>query len=297
VSSLGSLAAQTLKADSGPEIIGQIISVFPNSFYIRGTNGELVFVTSRGLKSPITVNLESATDLTRIVRPQDQVVSTESGIRVGTSLSVNLDHAGLHTPRAASRVHRLAITGTTFYLASLILMIIDNHQSVLDPAALAHVGASKFVSDGVLPFLQNNDMTALQDTAENIVGLGTGFTPSCDDLLGGFLATYNSFTQSTGRQAINLVFETLENRTHWVSARLLDYMQRQILDEQVSALIEATTQDSECFVIALETLLPRGHTSGIDILVGVLLALGLIHDIVEGDNMTTSIGKNLCLLV
>jgi len=186
--SIGSLAAQSLKSNSGSETVGEIVSVFPSSLYIKTANGELVFVTGRGLKSPITVNLESRIDLTRTVRPQTQVISTERGIRLGASLSVDFGRANLFTSQTTSRVHQLAITKPTFYLASLILMIIDNNLSVLDQAALAHEGASKFVSKGVLPFLQTNDMSALQDAAESIVGMGTGFTPSCDDLLGGFLA-------------------------------------------------------------------------------------------------------------
>jgi hypothetical protein len=293
---LGSLAAQTLNGNSGSEIVGEIVSVFPNSLYIRTTNGELVFVTSRHLKSPITVNLDSRTDLKRIVRPHDAVSLAESGIRIGSSLFVDLSRAVLCKPHTTPRVHQLAITKPTLHLASLILIIVDNSLSALDPAALAHAGASKFVSDGVLPFLRTNDMSAFESAALRIVGLGTGFTPSGDDLLGGFLATYNGYTQLTRRQTMDLTFHALENRTHWISAKLLDYMQRQILDEEVSTLIESSgSQDNESFILALETLLARGHTSGIDILVGVLLALGLIHDIAEKDNMTTDIVKSLSL--
>jgi hypothetical protein len=73
-------------------------------------------------------------------------------------------------------------------------------------------------------------------------------------------------------------------------------MQRQILDEEVSALIESSASQGSDFILALETLLPRGHTSGIDILVGALLALGLIHDIARKDDVTTLIAKDLRLL-
>jgi hypothetical protein len=138
---------------------------------------------------------------------------------------------------------------------------------------------------------------SFRNAAERIVGLGTGFTPSGDDLLGGFLATYNFFTQVTDRPPIALEFESLEDRTNWISAKLLDYMQREILDEQVSTLIDSSaSQHSDTFILALETLLPRGHTSGIDILVGALLALGLIYDVTRKDNVTAAIAKALSLL-
>jgi hypothetical protein len=125
-----------------------------------------------------------------------------------------------------------------------------------------------------------------------------GFTPSGDDLLGGFLATYNSFAHVVSHKTISLEFDALMSRTSWISAKLLDYMQRRVLDDQVATLIDsASAHDSDAFVLALETLLPRGHTSGIDILVGVLLALGIIHDLSEQDEIAHIVAKRLGLLL
>jgi hypothetical protein len=290
------MAAQILKDATTSEITGEIVSVFPNSLYIKAAKDELIFVTSRQLRSPITLNVDSTTNFTQIVRPQDRVSLREGEICLGESLSVNLSRATRFSTQTASHVHELAITEPTLYLASRILMIIDNDQSVLDQAGLAHVGVSRFVSDGVLPFRSSNDVNLVRDAALRIVGLGTGFTPSGDDLLGGFLATYNSFTHLTGRQTIHLEIDSLEIKTNWVSAKLLDYMQRQILDEEVSKLMCSSASQGSDFTLALETLLSRGHTSGIDILVGVLLALGLIHDITRKTDVTTVIVKNLRLL-
>ena len=57
-------------------------------------------------------------------------------------------------------------------------------------------------------------------------------------------------------------------------------MQNLILDEQLHRLIDsAANGEQDSLVVALETLLPRGHTSGIDIAVGAILALSLIRDI------------------
>jgi len=293
---IGSLAAYALRVDSGSEIVGEVVSVFPSSLYIRTTNRELVFVTGRQLKSPITLNVDSRTDFSQIVRPQDRVSASESGVCFGESLSIGLSGATTCETQTTPHVHKLAITSAALHLASLILMIIDNDQSILDQSAFAHAGASKFVSDGVLPSIRTNDMSALLSAAQKVVGLGTGFTPSGDDLLGGFLATYHWFTPPIDWRRIDLSFEALEKRTHWVSAKLLDYMQRQILDEQVNAIIEsATLPDDDSFLLAFQTLLPRGHTSGIDILVGALLAFGLIHDIATKDNTTSMVAKNLRL--
>jgi uncharacterized protein DUF2877 len=294
---LGSLAAQILKEAARSEIVGEIVSIFPNSLYIKTTNGELIFVTGRQLRSPVTVNIDPRIDFSQIVRPQDKVSLDEDELHLGESLSVKLSQATPCIAHTTSRPHHLAITEATLHLASLILMMIDNNLSVLDQAGIAHTGVSKFVSEGIFAFRRSKDVNLFRNAAKRIVGLGTGFTPSGDDLLGGFLATYNYFTQVTSRQTINLGFESLENRTNWISAKLLDYMQREILDEQMSMLIESSaSQGSDTFILALETMLPRGHTSGIDILVGALLALSVIHDIARNDDVTTVIAKNLSLV-
>jgi len=137
---------------------------------------------------------------------------------------------------------------------------------------------------------------AFYEAALKIVGLGSGFTPSGDDTLGGFLAAYNSLAPTIGRSLVLLDFATLQNKTSWISAKLLDYMQRQIFDEQVRSLIDSAAKgDGNALILALETLLPRGHASGVDISTGALLALGLIHDIAFEEQETEFIATSLGL--
>lgn len=293
--SLGSLAKQTLE-DTGGSVVGEIVSVFPHSLYIKAMNGELIFVTCQQLRSPISVNLDSKINLAQNVKQGDTASLRGDQIRLGESVFINVSRAKAFIAKTKPQLHQLTVTKDALHLGSLILMIVDNKLSVLDQAGLANGGASKFVSDGVLPFRRSNDIDLIRNAGRMIIGLGTGFTPSGDDLLGGFLATYNSFTQLVGRQTINLSFNTLEGRTNWISAKLLDYMQRQILDEQMNGLLASSASQSGDFMLALEALLSRGHTSGIDILVGALLALCLVHDIGQKDDMTTVIARNLCLL-
>jgi hypothetical protein len=76
----------------------------------------------------------------------------------------------------------------------------------------------------------------------------------------------------------------------------MDYMQRQVLDDQVQQLIRSAALGNEDeFILAMETLLPRGHTSGIDISVGAILALCLISDIGGNRRDTESIAYRIGL--
>jgi hypothetical protein len=262
---------------------------------VKTTNRDLVFVTTRQLRSPITVNLDSTIDLGQVVNTTEPVMVRGNEIRIGESASMDLNGAQYslnHAPKA----HRLTENQELFDLASLILMIIDNTHSVLDHAEFAHAGAVHFALEGVMPFRQSGSAGGFREVAEQIVGLGKGFTPSGDDLLGGFLATYNSFAEGIGRHKILLGFDSLEARTSWISAKLLDLMQRRVLDEQLSQLMDyAASGDTNSFLIAFESLLPRGHTSGIDILVGVLLALSLVRDVETHTAKTERLANSLGL--
>jgi hypothetical protein len=154
----------------------------------------------------------------------------------------------------------------------------------------------EFVSGGAIPLRSSNE-AQFRKAAESLVGLGPGFTPSGDDVLGGFLAVHNSFTEGIGHQPILLDFDVLENKTNWISAKLLDYMQRLVLDQQMIRMIDsATSGKRDELVLAFESLLPRGHTSGIDIAVGAVLGLGVMRDIALRTKETETLAGKLDLL-
>jgi len=294
---VGSLAAQAL-TDAKSEIIGQVVNTFPNSFYVKTLNGELLFVTYHPLKSPITVNLDYPSSLDQLVKPLDQVCLRGGEICAGQA-SIDLQAVSSYqsesgqVSRFSSDFARIA---GSLRIVSFLLKIIDTSQSVLDPRSLAHGGIAHFIDDGILPFRLPGMERHFCEAALEIVGLGSGFTPSGDDTLGGFLAAYNSLAPAIGRSSVVLDFTTLQRRTSWISARLLDYMQRLILDEKVRTLVDSATRgDGDALIIALETLLPRGHTSGVDISTGTILALSLLHDIAFEEQETESIAASLGL--
>lgn len=293
--SLGQIAAQTLAdAKAGP--VGQVVSVFPRSLYIRTTSDELIFVTCHQVRSPISLNVDSRVDLAQLIRPGESVGLREGDIRFGESASISLAQALPFLAQTTPRGDQLGVTRQALCIGAMILMILDNKQSLLDSTGLAHRAASEFVADGLLQFRRSKDVQVLRTSALRIIGLGQGFTPSGDDLIGGFLASYNQFASLTDSQPINLGLDVLDGKTTWISAKLLDYMQRHILDEQVSTLLDSSALRDSDFILALETLLPRGHTSGIDILVGVLLALSVINDTARNDDSTIAVAKSLHLL-
>lgn len=294
---VGSLAAKAF-SDTDSKIIGQVLNTFSNSFYLRTLNGELVFVTNRSLRSPITINLDTTCNLEQLVKPTEPVRVKRKKLCLGTDTIIELSSASLYQDRLEPTSElgpEFTKIGKSLRLISFILSIIDTRQSVLDPYALAHPRIVDFVSEGVMPLRRPGTEGRFREAALKIVGSGSGFTPSGDDTLGGLLATYNSFARTIGRAPVLLDFQLLEEKSSWISAKLLDYMQRLILDEQLRGLIDSVNKNEDNLVTAMETLLPRGHTSGIDMAVGAILALSLIRDVAFEKEDTEMIARALGL--
>jgi len=286
------VALENLKTGS----VGEIVSCFANSFYIRTPDDELVFVTNHHLRSPITVNLDSAADFEYSLKPLDPAFFEQAELRVGDNLAIDL--SGAPTLANQPNLPILGIEGLreVLYIATTVLAIVDTRQSVLDDRSIAYDGAKQFALTGILPLRDSNNTESFRKTVEGIVGLGVGFTPSGDDLLAGFLATYNSLARAVGRPKILLDFEFLKESTNWISAKLLDYMQREVVDDQVAQLIRSVgSVERGDFIIAMENLLPRGHTSGVDIAVGTVLAVTLLLDVATNGYGTEAIIRRLGL--
>jgi hypothetical protein len=276
--------------------IGTVTHTFPNSVYVRTLTNELVFITNRSLKSPITINVDSISNIQDLIKPQEQVSTSQNEIKVGNGFSINLRKAEDYNPQSnlIKREPRFAEIKEALRSIVLILRVVDTTSSILDEPGLAHTAASEFVQKEVTS-LKSSQVNTLGES-QNLVGLGLGFTPSGDDMLGGFLAVYNSFTNSIGRPQILLSPQMLE-RTTWISAKLLDYMQKLILDEQLSRIIEVSLSgDADEIVLAFEAILPRGHTSGVDIAVGAALGLGVVHDVALRAKETEGVAEKLGLM-
>lgn len=278
------------------------MNTFPNSFYLKTLNSSLLLVTNYHLHSPVTINLDSTISLNGLVKQDDQFCALQGeAINTARGLTIDLSEAVLyeHPSRFVGDLNcQFRNLSDSLSLTSFLLAIINTSQSVLDPGGLAHERVTAFVRDGIFSLRTcNGSSDTFCRAAMKIVGLGYGFTPSGDDLLGGFLATYNSLARSINREPILLEFGELRERTSWISAMLLDYMQRLVLDEQIDGAITCAAEGRvDALVEAIELLFSRGHTSGIDIATGIVLALSLIQDLVFRTRQTEKTAMLLGLL-
>ena len=293
---VGALAAQALKSDE-ESTIGQVIATFPNSFYVKTRTDQLLFITNRSLRSPITVNVQYSGSFTDIIKPFD-LVRIHDGRLCSSNLSIDLANDPPENEKTSPNngAHYAKLTEASTLL-SRILRIIDNAGSVLDSnQTLLHDSIGYFVKKTIIPLRAREFSSEFTAAALKIIGLGKGFTPSGDDFLLGFLFTYNSLSSSIPRTPICLEFTLLAARTNWISAKLLDYAQHLQVDDQLLWLIQSMSDEHADTVTAVETLFPRGHTSGIDIATGVVFGMTIACDIALRQRRTEAVAANLGFL-
>jgi len=286
--SIGSLAAKLIRS---PDFHGTITNTFTNSFYIKAANGDIIFFTSNATLSPITVNLSSSPNK---LDPHQGFINKDGHIE-SRGVLIHVGGAQIYHPEVIPHnLNGLLQLGRTLETASFVLEILDTSNSVLDPCTPTHARTADFVKSAILPLQFDAAHDEFCDLAPSLVGLGPGFTPSGDDFLGGFLATYNTFAGSLKRPKILLSFDLLGTRTNWISAKLLDYMQSEILDDELAGLISsASKENGNPFIFSVESLVSRGHTSGIDLVTGVIVALSVVVDAERGSNLTTTMVERL----
>jgi hypothetical protein len=123
----------------------------------------------------------------------------------------------------------------------------------------------------VKSILEKSNEQEIEQELKKLIGRGRGLTPSCDDMVSGFLAIYNLFCELKGLQKIRIDGEGLK-RTNIISSSFIRYSQELMFDSQtvkfINSLIEGDRQ--LCFESVLE-LSRRGYSSGLDFCIGVFI--------------------------
>jgi hypothetical protein len=130
---------------------------------------------------------------------------------------------------------------------------------------------------------QNTDLSGCLAAADGLFGLGTGLTPSGDDLLAGFLLYHVRFDQAdklerpfVAKLGLALT-EAAYSRTTWISANRIEAACRgwseELFLEVIDHLFDPAVELSENVV---HRLLGFGHSSGVDTVLGVAAAEGAI---------------------
>lgn len=272
-------------ADRGTQ--GRVSRAFHSSAYIKVKDG-VVLLLRGGLRSPMTVNIGGRGDLRKVVAVGDRFEINGQSLS-SRRLLVGLGHARTHRSRLAGSEAADPMTETDIVKAATALRqlysVSNAGLSLVEGKAL-----EKFVSNVLLPFTGGDPRGVYAaGNYRELLGSGTGFTPAGDDLIAGFVASFNLVAKAIGADKITLPVGDLAVKTVPESAAIMDYAQRGYVDEGLESLILAAFRNEpEEFRGHIFDLAKRGHTSGLDMSLGVLLAVASVGDHERGGHALES---------
>lgn len=264
---IGELAAAQMQTASR----GKVTRVFRRSAYVETGYG-LILLLEGGLRSPMTVNLGSDAGLERLVSVGGQCALGAEEMTFG-NFTVARNGASVYRSAILEPSQVEILRSRELVKGAVMLSLLCD----VSPPSLSLVGSdafAKFVGSVVLPLSRGERRSVYrQENYFPLIGFGSGFTPAGDDLVAGYLATFNFVARSLGAEQVLLPWNELERRTVPESARMLEYAQKGHTDEDLSRLIlSAASSPHTSFESDLLDVARRGHTSGIDLSLGVLLA-------------------------
>jgi len=273
-SSVGELAAAVLAREAE----GEITRVFERSAYVKAGD-EFIVLLWGGLRSPIAINLGRA-------GPKRLMVGERCALSAGGLAfdSWTIDVGGAQVYNSVLRERRdtreppasSLVRGVSFLRAlyaaspSGLSLASDVELRRFALKTLSSLAAGR--EDNIRSF----------DSYLALIGRGGGFTPAGDDFVGGLLSTYNYIARCNGSREILFPLRRLRPRTIPESAALLTYASKGYVDEGVASLVLKTLSGSSEFTDELLIVAQRGHTSGLDMSLGILLIEAALSDSASG---------------
>lgn len=272
--SVGFKVLEWLKGLEGS--VGLVENVFQSTVNVRLINDELLTVTLKGARSPVNVNVAAPTwssyiDLRTYVRPGFGVSYRGSTLAI-SGLGVELRGAQVFKPPSINagcrKVLVCSLTDVLVWFLKLLEITGKEPFPVLRSAYLKALEALKALWAGV------EDSSSTTSKVLRYVGLGGGFTPSYDDFLAGALGLNNVLAGCCSpSRCVRVGRDSLKGRTTWVSSRLIEYSASGLLSELLYRGVESLLACKlEAFKEVLLDSLSVGHTSGADMMLGLLTA-------------------------
>jgi hypothetical protein len=284
---IGSVAAQALTADQDLRHVG----TSSRGLFVQTTGRWIVFVSFELVLSPLTMTLGEGSEVLKAVRPGSIVRYTagkaefaEWGIRVMVDLRTPWEPpAPVHAAGPHSeQLGRLTALTTGLPAARLTSEISALLPYILEPASLDQDGSGKSERaqsvQRLRHGLQVGNAESVARELTGFLGLGSGLTPSGDDLITGLLLALNRWElQGWGAARRSKLNEAVTRAayacTSTFSANLIECAAAGGADERLLHAIDHLWTGYPSRAEALARLLDWGASSGADALVGMAIVL------------------------
>lgn len=290
--STGEKAFEWIRADAASPVVA---NVFPNSVYLKTSSSDLINVTRKEVRSPVNINVEpGGPDFQKTFRLGEPATFDSGMLSLGQVELLLSDRIFANSVRPErSSKDSIASLREKLPAAAALLRVFNLPESILDANGRAFETYRSFINTVFLPSSPFDEASFL-GRAYGLLGLGSGFTPSFDDFVAGFLCMYNAGNRLLGRSQLLVDAAEAQKRTSWASAKLLDYMRHGLMDEDVESVVSSFLRgEGDAYILSLQDVVARGHSSGLDMSVGMVLASSTILDLIDHGFLAAKMSKSM----
>ena len=274
-SSIGVLAAGLLLRGRP----ARVTRVFQRSAYVKSGDDFLLLLWG-GLRSPMTINIEGRAT-TDTIRAEGRCRLSEDGVTLDSG-RIDVEGADVFRSRLLDR-RRVVLPGREALKKCVAVVRSLYDVSPSGPTLNKDTALRTFAESTLLPLASGEDARAYSPASYlPLVGRGGGFTPAGDDFVGGLVATFNFIARCRDEREIRIQRTFLRGRTVPESANVLFHSARGYVDEKMEGLVLRSLDGGPGFSGELMEVAHRGHTSGLDMSLGVLLCEAAVGDADSG---------------
>lgn len=200
-------------------------------------------------------------------------------IFIGADLVIDLASVAIWDPKILAKNFdwRVAIVN----LEELMKSMPELTKSIVGKDEMEIYLAKKIENFSAELFSENFSAENFSTSADNLIGLGSGLTPSGDDFLAGVVGIFHNFSQSNEIKSITKILDqtiisALKNsKTNMISKALLTAALQGWFAEKITNFLlvlgDKKSSDSQK-KNAINQVLSIGHSSGADMLAGICVA-------------------------
>jgi len=271
IATAGKSALNFIESYSEGETIGETVKVFENTVYLKTGHDDLICLTSKDVKAPMNLNLNTPVDFLKLDCISKKAIRTPTGLKLETIVFDTKNSKIYPTTKDYEMKNglrnRILFSVDEINLLDTLGSILDNHSPFFNELSYS----IRSISEST----QKRDLMKLSNQLSGIVGLGNGFTPSGDDFIVGFLFCLNRILSSSNHKHGKFV---IMGNTNWASKKFIDYSQNGIVIEPLEVFVNFLLSGENEIKSSLMDLIQVGKSSGIDASIGAIIATVFVFD-------------------
>ena len=271
IATAGKSALNFIESYSEGETIGETVKVFENTVYLKTGHDDLICLTSKDVKAPMNLNLNTPVDFLKLDCISKKAIRTPTGLKLETIVFDTKNSKIYLTTKDYEMKNglrnRILFSVDEINILDTLGSILDNHSPFFNELSYS----IRSISEST----QKRDLMKLSNQLSGIVGLGNGFTPSGDDFIVGFLFCLNRILLCTNHKDAKFV---IMGNTNWASKKFIDYSQNGIVIEPLEMFVNFLLSGENETKFPLMDLIQVGKSSGIDASIGVIIATLFVFD-------------------